>query len=224
MDKSQYHPPQTVYSAELYAQIEKSALQNSPERRRGPFKFIEQIATLVDSFRDTAVAIEQQKGREVRVPLLPIVIHLPARHPKLIHKDLIEQERVRGGRIFKGGYFFWLGDKADSPIATKEVHDWFLAPTDGYSINEAEIIHIESSPDHLLKFNAAGQPLPMTIQDIERFVPAAYHYAQEVLEIYPFEKDRAEVILDGMDIPDDVAVLLPPMHPSGQQDGYKLAA
>jgi len=224
MDKSQYHPPVTEHSAEIYNQVEKSAT-NNPEQLRAPFQFVKNIETLVDSFRDTAEEIERTHGREITFKLLPISFVRPARKREDIRRELVDAERVIGGQLFaeKNKYYFWYGEKGDSAIRTKDVADWYIE-----EINPGQpgssITHIETHPQYIKKFNHYGQRVPVTLSDLEIFIPAVYYYIHAIMDVYPFEKDRADVILDGLELPEDVSVLLPPEYRNTSKTNYDLAA
>jgi len=227
MDKSQYQPPRTEYSAELYKQLEQRPVQSTPERMpTAPFQMVKDIEALVDSFRDTAEAIEQAKGREVSIKYLPISFIRPARKHEEIRKDLIDREREIGGRLFaeKNKYYFWYGDKGNSPIRTEGVADWYIQEITPGNAGEGVITHIETHPNYIKKFNHAGQRVPISLSDLEIFIPAVYHYVHAIMDIYPFERDRAEVLLDGIELPNDVSALLPPTPAAKYKDEYGLAA
>lgn len=226
MDKSQYHPPLTEYSAELYEQIEKSTVKDTPERLRAPFQFVKDIETLVDSFRDTAEAIEQTHGREVKVKYLPVSFVRPPRKREDIRRQLIDTERAIGGQLFaeKNKYYFWYGEKGESAIKTKDVADWYIEEIVPENPGSGVVTHIETHPQYIKKFNHAGHRVPVTLSDLEVFIPAAYHYVHAIMDVYPFEKDRAEVILDGLELPDHVSALLPPEYRSANKTDYGLAA
>lgn len=224
MDKSQYQPPRTAYSAELYKQMEQSAIQHTPERlKQGPFQSIKNIEAFIISCRDTAEAIEQRNGRVVELKFLPISFVRPARKHHEIHKELIEAERRIGGDVFaeKGKYHFWFGGGSHSSAQTQGVGHWYIE-----EIASGAITHLETSADSIAILNHSGQPVPVTLSDLEIFIPAACHYVYAVMDKYPFDKDRAEVLLENMDFPDlnDIATLLPPAHNDGSQKDFGLAA
>lgn len=226
MDKSQYQPPQTIHSAELYQPVEKEAAPLSPERLRAPFEFIKDIEVLIHSFRDTAEEIEQRNGREVSLRFLPITFVRPPRKSEVIRKGLIDTERTIGGNLFaeKGKYHFWLGDKRHTAYASQGLGDWYIEEISPENPGTGMVTHIETHAGYINKFNHAGQLVPMTLSDLEVFVPAVYYYAHAVMDAYPFEKDRAEVILEGLNVPDDISALLPPAHVAGSQTDSMRAA
>jgi hypothetical protein len=226
IDKSQYRPPQTEYSADIYKQIESATAPKTPEKIQAPFQFVKDIEVLVDSFRDTGEAIEQAKGREVKVIGLPIVINRPARKSEVIRKDFIDKERVIGGNLFaeKDKYYFWYGGKDKSAKAEPDTAGWYMEEIAPQKSTSNVVTHIETHPHHIKKFNHDGQRVPMTISDLEVFIPATYNYVREIMDIYPFDKDRAELLLDELEIPDDISALLPPEHVDGQKTDYGVAA
>lgn len=226
MDKSQYQPPRTEYSDELYRQIEQSAIHSTPERLPvAPFQMVKDIEALVDSFRDTAEAIEQAKGREVKVKYLPISFIRPGRKHDDIRKDLVDKERSIGGQLFaeKNKYYFWYGEKGSSAIRTDDVADWYIQEINPNNNGEG-ITHIETHPHYIKKFNHAGQRVPVSLSDLEIFIPAVYHYVHAIMDIYPFERDRAEVILDDLQVPNNIPALLPPTQSLEYKSEYNRAA
>jgi len=225
MDKSQYHPPHTVYSEELYSHIEKSAVQQTPERLHAPFQFVKDIEELVDSFRETAEAIEQKDGREVKLKYVPITFWRPARPHEEILKEQKDTERLLSIPLFrdKGRYCVHYGGKVNTPYATPDVGHWYIEEIIDGTLGTGSVTHIETHPQHIKKFNHDGQRVPVTISDLEVFAPLVYHYVHAVIEAYPFDRDRAEVILEDLEIPDDVSMLLPPEH-HDPQSSYRLAA
>ena len=227
MDNTQYQlPPE--YTAELYEEIEQSILQSTPEHQpQAPFQFVKDIETLVESFRETAEGIEQRNGREVKMKLLPVSFVRPARKHEEIRKDLIETERRLGGTLFaeSGKYHFWLGDKGSAANRNEDVADWYIEEIIPGPSGVGVVTHIETHPQYIKKFDHNGHLAPMTISDLEVFIPAVYHYVYAIIDAYPFERDRAEVILEDMNIPNDVSALLPPIQTAeGLRNNYGLAA
>ncbi len=226
MDNSQYHPPRTEHSAGIYGNIEKRVFEDSPERLKPPFQFVKDIEKLIDSFRDTAEAIEQANGREVKVRYLPVSLIRPARKREVIRRHLIDVERTLGGQLFaeKNKYYFWYGEKGESAISTPGVADWYIEEITPENPGSGEVTHIETHANYIKKFNHVGQRVPITLSDLEVFVPAAYHYVHTIMDAYPFEKDRADVLLDGLELPRDVSALLPPQHDEYRKSDYYRAA
>ncbi|MGV9001557.1 MAG: hypothetical protein ACOH18_01205 [Candidatus Saccharimonadaceae bacterium] len=235
MDNSQYHPPQTEHSTELYKQVEQHTIKSSPERLRSPFQIFTDVQNLVQSFRETAIALEESKGRVVKFWNLPISFVRPPRSRAKIMTELINNESIVGGQLFaeKNKYKFWYGDKGQSAISTPDVGDWYIEEINAEGSGVGVITHIETHPNHanpinyVKKFNHDGQWVPVTLSDLEIFVPAVYHYAHAILdgvEAYSFDRDRKDVILDGLEIPDDISALLPPEHSDVSKSDYYLAA
>lgn len=225
MDNTQFQlPPE--YTAELPKEIEQRVLQSTPGQPQAPFQFVKDIEVLVESFRETAEGIEQRNGREVKMKALPVTLVRPARKHDEIRRDLIEIERRLGGTLFAeaGKYHFWLGDKSASIAKAEDIADWYIEEvTPGHS--GGVVTHIETHPQYIKKFDHKGRLVPMTISDLEVFIPAVYHYVYAIIDAYPFEKDRAEVILEDMSIPNDVSALLPPIQTAeGLRNSYGFAA
>jgi len=221
MDKSQYQPPRTEHSAELYKSVENSPVKSSPEIIRGPFQFTKDIETLVDSIRNTAEAIEQKNGRNVGMKYLPITFVRPARSHAEIFKEQLDKERALTSDLFaeKNKYSFWYGGMAHTPQATPNIASWFVE-----ELASGRITRIQTHPDYIQMFNHEGRLVPMALSDLEIFVPLIRHYVQTILPAYPFDNDRAEVILDGIDIPEHIEMLLPPEHGNAQKSDYAQAA
>ena len=226
MDKNQYRLPESEYN-DAVNRANLEAVQNTPERLpAGPFKVIKAIENTIFDRRDTAVAIEQTNGRIKTIPHINIQMQLPPRAREVIEKKLIEKERAIGGRIYQGGtdggFSFWLDQKGSSVVGS-EVADWHLEVPNPNDPKNPYGVHIETTEWQLKKFHKDGRAYPMTIQDIERFVPAVYHYAQETLQLYPFEQEFEDVLHD-IEIPDTIADLLPARPTDGRKSDYERAA
>ncbi len=226
MDKSQYYPPNTEHSAEIYQQIEQSTIKSSPERIQAPFQFTKDIETLIDSIRETAEAIEQKKGNEVRFRHIPITFIRPARPHAEIFKEQLDNERSLTTELFaeKNKYSVWYGGKAHTPQATPNLASWFIEERVPGKPGAGRITRIQTHPNYIQMFNHEGQLMPMTISDLEVFVPLVRHYVDTVLPAYPFDKDRAELLLEDIDMPDNIAMLLPPEHVEGRKSDYDRTA
>src|SRR5690606_1067514 len=142
-------------------------------------------------------------------------------------RSQLDAERALTPVLFaeKGRYCVHYGAKVNSPAATPGVGHWFIEEMVHGVPGTGPVTHIETHHQYVIKFNDAGQPEQMRISDIEVFSKLAYHYVSTVLEVYPFDRDRAEVILDGIDVPDNITALLPPEHHIyGDQSNYRLVA
>lgn len=208
MDKSQYLPPRTEFSADIYAQIEQSAFNSTPEKIKAPFQGVDDAEKLIDSFHETYIALEQANGHEVKLKYIPVSFSLPARSRAKILKELIDAEGDIGGELYaeKNRFRFWYGGK--SKLANNaSFGNWYLEDK-----TAGAVTHIETNPHHINKFNHNGQRVEVTLSDLEIFIPAVYHYVRSILKLYPFEAERADVILDGLDLPENIEALLPPQH------------
>lgn len=221
MDKSQYQFPAGEHS-DAINRARLDALRDTPEvLTEGPFKIIKVIEETIFDRRATAVALEQTKGRFATIPYLNIKVKLPARPKEEIYRELIERERQLAAKIHGGSGFFL--DYKGSSVVSDTVADWhleFANPADPFNPHH---IHIETTDRYLRKFHKDGRPYDMTIQDIERFIPSVYYYAQETLELYPFSQDF-EDILNEVEIPENIAALLPIPPESGRKSDHDIAA
>ena len=199
-----------------YFHIPTETGQPTPEiQREGPFKVIKTIEGIIHDRRQTAVEIEQRqkRTRQLRVPGLNVGIAVPrpTRDAATIHADLIEKEGRIGGSIYQNGadsgYRFWLDTKGSSVLG-EHVGDWHLEIPNPEDPKDPYNIHIETTEWELKKFHRDGRPYVMTIQDLQSFVPAAYHYARETLKLYPFDEEF-EDILSEPTLPDAISNLLP---------------
>lgn len=219
MDNSQYLPPRTEYSAELYEQIEQSIANSSPEKIRAPFQGVDDAENLIDSFHETSIELEQANGHEVKLKYIPVSFSMPARSRSKILNELINAEGDLGGELYaeKNRFRFWYGGKSRSTNGII-FGNWYIEDK-----ATGVVTHIETHPNHINKFNHNGQRVEVTLSDLEIFIPAVYHYVRSILKLYPFEAERADVILDGLELPDNIEALLPPQHNVAKNE-YGIAA
>lgn len=223
MDKSQYQTPQTVYNTEAYSIIEQSAVQNTPEKIHAPFQFVKDLEDILDSCHETAEALEQKNGREIKFKYVPVTFIRAARSHEEILEEQLNAERIVSMDLFrdKGRFCAHYGGKIQTQYSTPEVGHWYIEEMVNGKPGTGPVTHIETHKDHVKKFDHQGRRVPMTISDIEVFAPLTYHYTSEVMDqLYPFDRDRADIILDGVDFPDNVAMLLPPEH---HDYGYQMS-
>ncbi len=225
IDKSQFSFPEGEHNdASNRARLE--SFRDTPEKlQSGPFELIQRAARTQYDRRDTAVAIEMKNGRMVTIPFINLQFNLPARPKDAIYKDLIEQERPLGGRVYEGGeaggYMFWLDHKGSS-IISNDVSDWHFEMPNPYDVKSPYGVHIESTSWELKKFHKDGRLHAVTIEDIERFVPAVYHYMKATAELYPFDQNFDDVITD-IELPESIAGIIAQSE-NGEQSDYRLAA
>lgn len=226
MDNSEFkYPAGEHYDANNRERLD--ALRGTPEKlKTGPFELVQRAARTQFDRRAIAVAIEQKNGREVTIPVVNVKVVLPARPEAVVFESLVEAERPKGGAVFEngeaGGFMFWLDHKGSS-VMGNEVFDWHLEVPNPYDIKKPYGVHIESTSHELRKFHKDGKSYPVTIQDIERFIPAVYHYMHVTADMYPFSQNFDDVIAD-IEIPDSIAGLVPPRPAEGDQSDYRLAA
>lgn len=234
MDKSQFQPPRTEHSVELYRQIEQSYASNvpTPEKSRAPFQFFKDIDNVVDSFRDTVVATEHEKGRTVKMKYVPFSLTLSARPANVIIKELINKEREyffdeeHSPFKEKGKYTIWKGAKNDSLSGDKDISDWYVEEIIPNNPGKGPIVHVETHPKHVKIFNHAGQAVPVTIADLKMLILLTKNYVEDLMnmEEYEFEKNRAEVIFEETDILEHIEMLLPPEPVDGRKSDFDLTA
>lgn len=226
MDPKQYKFPE----GEHFSSANRDRLETfrrTPEKPKvGPFEIIQRAARTQHDRRDTAVAIEQKNGRTFRLPLVRLEVDLGSRSKEEIYKDLIEKERRIGGTIFEGGdeggYLFWLDHKGSS-IVSDDVADWHFEMPNPNDPKRPYGVHFESTSWMLNKFHKDGKMNAVTIQDIERFVPAVYHYMQQTAVLYPFDQNFDDVIAD-IELPSNVTPMFPRKQAEDEQLDDKLAA
>lgn len=222
-DKSQYQPPRTVYNEELYSQIEQSAIRNNPEKLPEPFQFSKDLEDILDSCRETAEALEQRNGREVKFKYIPVTFVRAARPHEEIFKEQLNDERLLSVDYFrdKGRYCVHYGGKIKTPYSTPNAGHWYIEEMVNGRPGTGPVTHIITHNDRIEMYNHDGQRVPLKISDLEVFVPLVFHYTEEAMDkLYLFDRDRAEVVLDGIEFPENVAMLLPPEH---REHGYQLS-
>ncbi len=226
MDPHQYKFPEGEhFSQENRDRLE--AFRRSPEKQpAGPFELVQRAARTQYDRRDIAVAIEQKNGRTVTIPFINLQFNLPPRPKEVIYKYLIEQERAIAGRVFEGGeqggYMFWLDHKGSS-IISNDVSDWHFEMPNPYDPKNPYGVHIESTSHELKKFHKDGKSYPVTIQDIERFIPAVYYHMHETAVLYPFDQNFDDVITD-IELPNNVTPMFPRKQAASEEIDDKLAA
>lgn len=226
MDKSQFNLPENEFS-NVRSREDLDAFRRTPEKMQaGPFELVQVSARTMEDRRDTAVAIELKNGRKVTIPYINLQFELPPRAKDVIYKKLIEQERAIGGSIFQngeqGGFSFWLDHKGSS-VMGGDVSDWHLEIPNAEDPKNPYGVHVEASSWQLRKFHKDGKMYAMTIQDIERFVPAVYHYVKETAGLYPFDQDFDEVVRQ-IDLPANVIAMLPIERATDSDNSEPIAA
>lgn len=228
-DKSQYQPPQTVYSSELY----ESAFQNSPEKIRAPFQFSKDLEAILDSSRDTAEALEQMNGREVtyepKYLPFPITFIRSARPHNVILKKNLDAERyasvrlksLNGEMVDEGPARFCIhyGANVQTQYSTPDVGHWYLEEMIDGKPGTGLVTHFMTHKDYILEINHDGQSMPVSLERLSSIVRVFHEYTLTALkEVYPIDLERAEAILgteaeiDAVEFTDNVSLLVPPVH------------
>lgn len=214
MDKNQYQPPQSEHSAGIYKQVEQSPFKGSPERLGSPFQFVKDVEALVDSVHGTGEELEQKKGREVHLKYTPITFVRPARPHHEILNEQLNMDRSRTTDLFaeKGKFCVWYGGSAHSPRDNQKFGSWFIEEVVAGKPGAGRIIRIQTHPDYIQMFNHEGQPMNMTISDLEIFVSIVRNYVPAILPSYPFDQAWVDVVLEDIDMPENIGMLLSPQR------------
>jgi len=217
-DKTQFQTPNTVYNSETFDRFyDKADIPATPEKVQAPFQFAKDLEAIMDSCHDTAEALEQKNGHQMRIKYVPFQLTLSARPHEKILEEQLNAEREVSMRLFrdKGNSCVHYNGKAQGPYADPEIGHWYIETMINGKPGTGRMIHIETHKDFIKKFDSFGQLKPVTLADLEIIVPLMKHYVQEVMkELYPFDWDRAQVLLEGIDFPDNFEKLLLPEHHS----------
>lgn len=227
IDKSQYQTPRTVYNEELYSHIEKSAPLKTPEKLNAPFQFVKDVEAFIDSARDTAEALEQKHGREMKVPRTNITFVRSAREHSLFDKQQKDVEReLTVNTLFaeKNRFGVHYSSGKDVPNSPPEAGHWYVEEMVNGVFDGSKVTHIETYAHAVYMFDHQGRHVPMNIANLEIFAPMVKHYPGAVIDAYPFDRDRADILLDSIDFPDDISQLLPPAQPEAKKSDYDRAA
>lgn len=221
---AQYQIPENGYT-ESDARKELAAVQFTPEREPNyePYRFLMNIRDAVESFRDTAIAIEQRQGRRTEVGGMQIPLRLPARQPEKILKSLVDAEWKIGGDLYgkDAGYRFGLAARQTAAHQA----DWYHTAPNPADPEHPHVVHFVVTPTKLEMLLTDGHSYAPTIQDIERFVHGAYHYLYNIRELYPLDATIDDLLQEiAADIPDDLSELMPQHHAGISRDQYGLAA
>lgn len=221
---AQYQIPENGYT-ENDARKEVAQIQFTPERERNyePYRFLMNIRDAVESFRETAIAIEQRHGRYKEVRGVRLPGKLPARHPEKILKSLVDEEWKIGGDLYgkDAGYRFGL----DARLTAVNQADWYHTAPNPADPEHPHVVHFVVTPTKLEMLLTDGHAYAPTIQDIQRFVHGAYHYLYNIRELYPLDATIDDLLQEiAADIPDDLNELMPQNHAGISRDDYRLAA
>jgi hypothetical protein len=179
-----YETQQTeTFSAQLDAQ------RYTPETQPGMYHFVKEIEARLESYRETAVAIEESKHKWLRSMKSLIIT------PKPILPELIESESKIGGMLFQRQHpshdiRFWEKDGG-----------WFCGYSDGANVKlEDSTIHYEFSDTNIEKMYRA-KTVPFVPGEESNLLKAVKEFEHAVVhELYPFDDALLELKKDDVDL------------------------
>jgi len=157
--------------------------QPTPETRPTPFHFIKEIEDRLDSYRYTAIEIEESKRPWLKSMKSLILA------PKPIMAELIEKESKIGGRLLQ---------KQESSHELRfwsEGHEWFFGWTDGKGVTITDsAVHYQVTDTYIQK-SYQGHVVPFSPGEEEYFINAVQAYEHAVMhELYPFDEALVELM------------------------------
>ncbi len=157
----------------------------TPETQPGMYHFVKEIETRLESYRETAVAIEENKHKWLRAVKSLVTT------PKPIVSELIESESKIGGMLFQRQYphhdiRFWEKDGG-----------WFCGYSDGAKVKlEDSTIHYEFS-EYAIQKMYQGRTIPFVPGEETNLLNAVREFEHAVVhELYPFEEALQELKKD----------------------------
>jgi hypothetical protein len=176
--------PQLSSEAEQFAgsSTRPATEQRTPETQPAPFHFIKEIENRLDSYRYTAIEIEEAK-RPWMKSIKSLILA-----PKPIMAELIEKESKIGGRILQ------KQDPAHDLRFWSESHEWFFGWSDGKNVSIVDsAVHYQVSDFNIQK-SYQGRVVPFTPGEDMYFVNAVQAYEHAVMhELYPFDEALVEL-------------------------------
>jgi hypothetical protein len=159
----------------------------APELQPSNFTLVSQIKARLDSYRDTAITIEESKHKWLK-SMKALVLT-----PKPISAELTEKESIIGGRIFQ---------KPDSKLDVRfweKDGGWFYGYTDGKNIKlEDTTIHYEFGPNGVEKLYQ-GRSVPFVPGEEAHLILAIQTFEHNVVhELYPIDDVLQELKKDDL--------------------------
>ena len=215
--------PQPTYEAQHAAAFSArlDAQHYTAETQPAPFHFIKEIEDRLDSYRYTAIEIEEAKRPWLKSMKSLILA------PKPLMAEFIEKESKIGGHILQ------KQDPAHDLRFWSEGHEWFFGWSDGKGVSISNsAVHYQVS-DFSIQKSYQGRVVPFTVGEDTYFINAVQAYENAVRhELYPFDDAIVELntkddddfkelneldYLDKLAIRDDITE-------DAKKDDYKLAA
>ncbi len=156
--------------------------QYTPEINYGPYHSLMEIAKRLESYRETAVEIEQSRHGWLKAAKSFVIA------PKPILAELIEKESIIGGRLFQ------KINPTDEPRFVCEGGEWFYWPNGKDTSAVESALHYEVEENTIQK-SFHGRVTPLTLGELETFVQATREYEHAVAhELYPFDEVLQELL------------------------------
>jgi len=167
--------------------VEPITQQYTPETQPATYAFVKNIEARLESYRETAVAIEETKHKWLK-SVKAIVLT-----PKPVIAELIEKESKIGGRLFQKqdpshDLRFWEKDGG-----------WYCGYSDGGQVKlEDSTIHYEFTQETVEKLYQ-GRPLPFVPYEKENLLHATQAFEHAVVhELYPIDETLQELKNDDL--------------------------
>jgi len=156
--------------------------QYTPETHPKPFHFIKEIENRLDSYRYTAIEIEDAKRPWLRSMKSMIIA------PKPLMAEFIDKEAAIGGRLLQ------KQDASHDLRFWSEGHEWFFSWSDGKGVTMVDsAVHYQVSDINIQK-SYQGHIVPFTPGEEAYFVNAVQAYEHAVRhELYPFDDALVEL-------------------------------
>jgi hypothetical protein len=180
-------PVEPIYEAQQTAAFSArmDARQYTPETQPTAYHFVKEIEARLESYRASAIAIEESKHKWLRSVKSLIIT------PKPIMAELIESESKIGGMLFQKQYphhdiRFWEKDGG-----------WFCGYSDGAKVKlEDTTIHYDFTDTAIQKMYQ-GRTLPMVPGEESNLLNAVREFEHAVVhELYPFDEALLELKKD----------------------------
>ncbi len=170
------------------------AVQYTPEVQPEPFRYLKAIESRIDSYRETAIAVE---ARRIALPVtLRYLIGGAVGHIKSPLEKIVDKEAVVGGGIFQRppqvvSQRFWYQGQHHGK------GEWYYESVD--AAKRTTVVHFQTTPTTIEKL-VQGAPAAFTQGEAEVIALAPKLYERAVLDqLYPIDavlQDDDEIKID----------------------------